>query len=194
MHSMDGCPELQLYTDPLQLARPLSSSPSGDANKSESDLDKLRISPRFAGLTLITAAGADSAESSLRPCTSAFVFWIALVGLASWVNSAIVLELLIAAKGLRFPAVFWLVQSVQRGIQSLCKAFKLAVLESQLWNWKIQNNEVWILRVWGVFCTDATQNPKKFLCLEWSLWMRHVVHRNNNWDPPTSCILLPSPL
>lgn len=60
MRSLDGCPALQLDTDPLRPARPPSSSPSGDANKSESDLDKLRIIPRSAGLTL------NAAETSLE--------------------------------------------------------------------------------------------------------------------------------
>ena len=87
MRSMDGRPELQLDTDPLRPARPPSSSPSGDANKSESDLDKLRISPRSAGLTLTDTADAGSLLESLL---SAFGFWINLAGLASGVLCAIV--------------------------------------------------------------------------------------------------------
>lgn len=66
MRSMDGCPELQLDTKTLWPPRTPSSSPCGDANKSESDLDKPRISPRSAGLTLTATADADSAETSLE--------------------------------------------------------------------------------------------------------------------------------
>lgn len=95
MRSMDGCPELQLETGPLRPARFPSSSLSGDANKSESDLDKLRVSPRSAGLTLTAAADADSAETSLESLMSAFGFWITLTQLAS----AIILELPSAAQG-----------------------------------------------------------------------------------------------
>lgn len=65
MRSMDGCPDLQLDTDPLRPVRPPSSSPSGDANKSESDLDKLRVRPRSAGLALNAATGADTSLESL---------------------------------------------------------------------------------------------------------------------------------
>ncbi|MED6257960.1 hypothetical protein ATANTOWER_001054 [Ataeniobius toweri] len=90
MRSIDGFPELQLATDPLRFARPPSSSPTGDDNKSESDFDKLRSSPRSAGLTLITVA--DSDETLLPSGTSVFGFCITLVVL-SGMQSAIVVGL-----------------------------------------------------------------------------------------------------
>lgn len=99
MRSMDGCPDLQLDTDPLRPARPPSSSPSGDANKSESDLDKLRVRPRSAGLALKAATGA---ETSLESLVSAFGLWSTLAGLPSGAQSAIVLELPSAARGPQF--------------------------------------------------------------------------------------------
>lgn len=84
-------PERQLDTDPLRPASPPSSSPpKGDANKSESDLDKLRISPRSAGLALTAATDVGSVETSLGLSMSASRSWITV---ASCLHSAIVLEL-----------------------------------------------------------------------------------------------------
>lgn len=94
MRSMDGCPDLQLNTDPLRFAKPRSSSPLGDANRSESDFDRLRVSPRSAGLTLSGAA--DAAETLPKSCMSALDFWFSLVELGSGTLSAIVLELHVA--------------------------------------------------------------------------------------------------
>lgn len=112
---MDGCPELQLDTDPLRPARPPpSSSPGGDANKSESDLDKLRISPRSEGLTLTAATAADSAETSHVSLLSVFPgSWITL---ASWMLSAIVM---CQKRTAQFPAEIQNCSSVKKKIQEL---------------------------------------------------------------------------
>ncbi|TNN47851.1 hypothetical protein EYF80_041945 [Liparis tanakae] len=82
MHSVDGRPAApQSDADPQRPAGPPSSSPGGDANKSESDLDKLRVRPR----------------SSLRSHRGSGVTGDA--GLTARAHSAIVLEPPSAARG-----------------------------------------------------------------------------------------------
>lgn len=95
MRSVDGCPDLQLDTDPVRPARPPSSSPCGDASKSESDFDRLRMSPRSVGLDLKAATGADSAEAPLESITSAFEEF------SPGAHSAIVLELKLSIHSFR---------------------------------------------------------------------------------------------
>lgn len=95
MRSVDGCPDLQLDTDPVRPAKPPSSSPCGDASKSESDFDRLRMSPRSVGLDLKAATGADSAEAPLESITSAFEEF------SPGAHSAIVLELKLSIHSFR---------------------------------------------------------------------------------------------
>lgn len=89
MRSAGGRPDLQVKT------------PSPSPNKSESDLDKLRVGPRSAALPL---PAADSAETFGGSLTSALGFWIPLKGFAS----------AIICSGPWFPAVLQLVSSVRK--------------------------------------------------------------------------------
>lgn len=151
MRSMDGCPDLQLDTDPLRPARPPSSSPSGDANKSESDLDRLRVRPRSAGLALKAATGA---ETSLEPLASASGLWSTSAELASGAQSAIVVELPSAARAPQFGVQQSDFYSAQTVIHELC--------------WRIQLQDVQILQVVMLRDTDewdtSTEDLRNVAC------------------------------
>lgn len=65
-------PELQLATDSQQLFRPPSSSPRGDTNRSESDLERLRVNFRSPGGFSLTGGTATAPVDSLA---SALAVW-----------------------------------------------------------------------------------------------------------------------
>lgn len=92
--AVDDGPALQFDSDPQRPARPPSSSPSGEANRSESDLDRLRVRARLVGLARNAGAGAgvdpDPGSGQVWFFFSAFGFWSALARLLSGAISAIV--------------------------------------------------------------------------------------------------------